>query len=331
MDTQPATVTVKAPIPLVSDRYELLARIASLYFEDGLSQAEIATQTGYSRSMISRLLTEAREQHIVEIRINHPLARNRELEQSLEQMLKLKGVQVLTRGALNYSTMMRRIGTLGARLTEDLLHDHSVVGVSWGTAVWEVVNAARGGAWTDVQIVQMIGSLGTPNPDIDGPELARRLARIFGGRYSMLPTPFFVDARQTRDALLGDLKIKRILAQYKKIELALVGVGTIDSERSSILRAGYVNEEELEDLRALGAVGDVCGIHVNLAGDCDFPIVDDRRLGINVEELRAIPIKLGIAGGQYKAKAIVGAARAGLINWLVTDEVAALGALQLAA
>lgn len=42
-------------------------------------------------------------------------------------------------------------------------------------------------------------------------------------------------------------------------------------------------------------------------------------------------MKLGVAGGQYKAKAIVGAARAGLINWLVTDEVAALGALQLAA
>ncbi len=324
-------MAAKTPLSNVSDRYELLARIASLYFEDGLSQAEIAAQTGYSRSMISRFLTEARDQHIVEIRINHPLARNRELEQSLEQLLKLRGVQVLTRGALNYSTMMRRIGTLGARLTEDLLHDHTVIGVSWGTAVWEVVNAARGGGWTDVQIVQMIGSLGTTNPDIDGPELARRLARIFGGRYSMLPTPFFVDARQTRDALLGDPRIKRILAQYARIELALVGVGTIDPERSSILRAGYVTEQDLDELRALGAVGDVCGIHFDLGGACDFPVVDERRLGISVDELRAIPVKLGVAGGQYKAKAIVGAARAGLINWLVTDEVAALGALQLAA
>lgn len=131
-----------------SDRYELLARIASLYFEDGLSQAEIATQTGYSRSMISRLLTEARQQQIVEIRINHPLSRNRELEQSLEQLLNLTGVRVLTRGSLNYSTMLRRIGTLGARLMEELLRDHTVVGVSWGTAVWEVVNAARGGRGT---------------------------------------------------------------------------------------------------------------------------------------------------------------------------------------
>lgn len=331
MDTQSSTIASRVPIPPFSDRYELLARIASLYFEDGLSQAEIATQTGYSRSMISRLLTEARQQQIVEIRINHPLSRNRELEQSLEQLLNLTGVRVLTRGSLNYSTMLRRIGTLGARLVEELLRDHTVVGVSWGTAVWEVVNAARGGAWNDVQVVQMIGSLGTPDPDIDGPELARRLARIFGGRYMTLPTPFFVDGRQTRDALLSDLKIKRILAQFDKIQLALVGVGTVDAERSSILRAGYVGERELETLRDIGVVGDVCGIHVSLDGNCAFPILDDRRVGINAEELRAIPVKLAVAGGQFKAKAIVGAARAGLINWLVTDEVAALGALQLAA
>lgn len=331
MDIQSTTIVPKVSIPLASDRFELLARIASLYFEDGLSQAEIAAQTGYSRSMISRLLTEAREQRIVEIRINHPLARNRELEQSLEQLLKLHTVRVLTRGSLNYSTMLRRVGTLAARLTEEVLRDHAVIGVSWGTAVWEAVNAARGGAWSDVQVVQMIGSLGTPDPDIDGPELARRLARILGGRYSTLPAPMFVDGRQTRDALLGDLKLKRIMTQFDKIELALVGVGTIDPERSSILRAGYVGERELDELRRLGVVGDVCGIQVDLNGACDCPTFDDRRVGIGADELRAIPIKMGIAGGQYKAKAIVGAARAGLINWLVTDEVAALGALQLAA
>lgn len=331
MDAQSATIAAKVTMPIASDRYELLARIASLYFEDGLSQAEIATQTGYSRSMISRLLTEAREQRIVEIRINHPLARNRELEQSLEQLLKLRSVRVLTRGSLNYSTMLRRVGTLAARVTEELVRDRTVVGVSWGTAVWEAVNAVRGSALSDVQVAQLIGSLGTPDPDIDGPELARRLARILGGRYTTLPAPLFVDGRQTRDALISDLKIKRVMAQFQKIDLALVGVGTIDSERSSILRAGYVGEQDLDYLRRLGVVGDVCGIQVDLDGRCVFPAFDDRRIGISVEDLKAIPIKLGIAGGQYKAKAIVGAARAGLINWLVTDEVAALGALQLAA
>ncbi len=316
--------------PIDGDRYELLARIASLYFEDDLSQAEIAAQTGYSRSMISRLLTEAREQRIVEIRINHPLARHRELEQALQETLGLQGVRVLTRGTLNYGTMLRRVGTLAARMVEELLRDHMIIGVSWGSAVWETVNALRSGVHGNVQVIQTIGSLGTPDPEIDGPELARRLARIFGGRYSTLPVPLVVSNEQTRDALVADPKIQRVIDSFKQIELALMGVGTVEPERSSLLRAGYASEAELDDMRQAGAVGDVCALHFDLDGQLlDVP-THRRRIGISPEQLTRIPMKVGIAGGQFKSAPIVGAARARFINMLVTDEVAALGALQAA-
>lgn len=314
---------------LDGERLELLARIASLYYEDRLTQEDIAAQTGYSRSMVSRLLTEARDQNVVEVKVNHPLSRRRELEQALQSMLGLKTVRVLERGTLSYTQMLRRLGAMAARWVEELVHDSLTIGVSWGSAIGEMVAALRQGSYSNLQIVTMLGSLSTPDPEIDGPEQARRLARTLGGRYSTLPTPLLVDSEITRNALMNDPKVQRITSQFRDIELALVGVGTVEAERASLLRAGYLTEPQLDELHQSGAVGDVCAVHFDLQGrPIDTPLTR-RIVGIGPDQLKLIPMKLGIAGGQYKAEAIVGASRAGFINMLATDEVAATKALEV--
>ena len=64
-------------------RFELLAKVASLYYEEGLNQDEIAADLGYSRSYVSRMLTEARREGIVEIHVRHRLERVPVLERNL--------------------------------------------------------------------------------------------------------------------------------------------------------------------------------------------------------------------------------------------------------
>ncbi len=307
-----------------TQRIELLARIAEMYFEQNLTQSQIAQKVGYSRSMVSRMISEAREQNIVEIRIHYPLQRVRELEAYLQEVLRLNEVRVLQRGALTHSEMLRRLGALAASLLEEHLHEHLIIGTSWGTAVYETVNAVRTHTLEGLRVVQMIGSLGTPNPDIDGPELARRLARILGGQYATLPLPLIVDSESTRLALLNAPHIQRVLHQFKQIDLAIVGVGTVDFEYASLLRAGYLDYGQLEALREAGAVGDVCAIHIDLQGRLIDTPLTRCIVGVDAETLRAIPTRIGVAGGQSKALPILAASRAGFINHLVTDEIAAL-------
>ncbi len=307
-----------------TQRIELLARIAEMYYEQNLTQSQIAQKVGYSRSMISRMISEARENNIVEIRINYPLQRIRELEAYLQQVLDLKEARVLQRGALTHSEMLRRLGALAALLLEEHLHEHLTIGTSWGTAVYETVNAVRTQTFEGLRVIQMIGSLGTPNPDIDGPELARRLARILGGQYATLPLPLIVDSESTRLALLNAPHIQRVLHQFRQIDLALVGVGTVDFEYASLMRAGYLDYRQLESLREAGAVGDVCAIHIDLDGRLVDTPLTRCIVGVDAETLRAIPIRIGVAGGQSKALPILAASRAGFINYLVTDEIAAL-------
>ena len=67
----------------------LLADVAEMYYLEGKIQSEIAETVGVTRSMISRMLTEARENGIVEIRIHRPLQSEPELANALKERFGL--------------------------------------------------------------------------------------------------------------------------------------------------------------------------------------------------------------------------------------------------
>lgn len=313
------------------ERQKLLAGVASMYYEQGMTQEEIARELKYSRSGISRLLAEAHAARIVEIRIRWPLIRSRSSEQALLRRFgNLREVHVLTCTTLTYVQMLRQLGEHAARLVEQWVEDGSVLGVSWGTGVYEVASALHPErAYPNLTVVQMIGALGTADPQIDGPELARRVAQAYGGRYQILPAPLIVETETMRNALLADRRIRQVLDLAQQARLAIVGVGSTDPEVSSMVRAGYLTAEEISRVAADGAVGDVCGIHFDIYGNLlDLPI-GRRIVGIQPDALRRIPMVLGIAAGPSKAPAILGALRARLINALVTDEATARQVLTL--
>lgn len=332
------------------EQLELLARVAEMYYVQAMNQSQIASKTGYSRSMISRLLTQAVKQKIVEFHIYHPLARCTNLERDLQRHFGLKDVRVLSRGTLDYQQMLSKLGKLAARLMDEMLcvpsssgnglnglnglntiggTHGSTLGVSWGTAVAATINSLKPKPCTSMNVVQIIGSYGTPDPEVDGHELARKLARVLGGKYAILPAPLVVASEIMRNALLNDQRVKQILASTRTMSMALIGIGNMDDRMDSMVRAGYINKSNLRELSSQGAVGNVCAIYFDANGHpLDVPL-SRRIVGIDARSLQAVPYKLGVAGGQEKAQAILGALRGKFVNTLVTDEAAAVEILRL--
>ncbi len=76
------------------DRLQL-ADVARQYYLEDLTQEQIARGIGVSRSHVSRMLKEARERGIVEIRIHHPLRTSPDLAQKLLDALPLSDTLVL--------------------------------------------------------------------------------------------------------------------------------------------------------------------------------------------------------------------------------------------
>jgi deoxyribonucleoside regulator len=307
---------------------EFLARVASLYYEEGMTQQRISEELGYSRSAISRFLTAARSAGVVEIRVHHPLQRDLELESSLRENFVLETVRVLKGYNWEYARMLPRLGALGARLVEERVRDGMLLGVSWGTAVYEVVNALRPPYLPNLTVVQMIGALGTPDPQIDGGELARSYARAFGGRYRLFPAPALVESPQVQAAIMQERPIRDTLDLARKVDIAVLGIGTTDPAMSSFVRAEYLTPKEVREVAEAGAVGDVCATHFDIHGTILDIYITARVVGVSDADLRKIPFRLGVAGGAIKAPAILGALRSGLLSALVTDDLAARKVLE---
>jgi DNA-binding transcriptional regulator LsrR (DeoR family) len=313
------------------ERRHLLAEIATLYYEEELSQAEIADRLGLSRSNVSRLLAEARQEGVVEITIHYPWRGMPDLEKLLIERFQLKDARILQTGHYGYSQVVQGLGVLAARYLETRLRDHMVLGISWSTGVYQVVNALRAARRLGVTVVQLTGAVGSVAPILDGPDLARWLAQTLGGQYRYLHAPLIVESAEMRQALEQERAIRETLDLARRADIALVGIGSIQPALSTLLQAGIVDERGLETVAALGAVGDICTYHYNIQG-CLVPLELHRRImAIDLPSLARVPLVIGVAGGREKAEAILGALRGSYINCLVTDEVAANEVLRLAA
>jgi deoxyribonucleoside regulator len=313
----------------VSDRLDLLARAASLYYEDELSQDEIARRIGMSRSTVSRLLQEARETGVVEIVVHFPWKTEPQLEAALAHRFGLHRVLVLSGRGQPYDQVVRGMGVLAARYLEAVMETGQVLSISWGQAVHSTVQALRPERTLPITVIQMVGAVGEGDPEIDGPEVARLLARACGGEYRHLHVPLIVADVHAHEVLIHEPRIRETLALARRADLALVGIGAPLPEYNSLLRAGYLNRADLEELRRRGAIGDVCARYYDDWGrELDVEL-NRRVVGIDLGSLQNIGQVIGVAGGIAKAEAILGALRAAYVDVLVTDETAATRVLAL--
>ena len=312
-------------------RADLLAQVATWYYEEGLDQEAIGQRINRSRSMVSRLLEEARQAGLVEVRVKYPLKTDAECESRLREAFGLRDAIVLAQTPGDHQTLLRRLGDLGARYVQGQLHDNMLLGVGWGSCVHAVVRGMPFSPVAGGRVVQMIGAVGHGDPMVDGAELARWLAQKLNADYHYVSAPLLVESGAVAEALLRERSIAEALALAARVELAIIGIGTVDSELSSLLRASYVSEQELCELQQLGAVGDVMARQLDARGQLlDVPF-NHRVIGLqDIARLRDIPTVVGVAGGVAKAAAILAALRGRYVNVLVTDRNTASQVLVMA-
>jgi DNA-binding transcriptional regulator LsrR (DeoR family) len=316
-------------IQLDEERWDLLARVAQLYYKRNLTQAEIARQLNMSRPQVSRLLTESRESGVVEININYPKHTLSSLKQDLLDCFNLKHVSILSSSDLGYTQLQEQLGVLAARQLEDQLDDGMILGISWNTGVYQVVRALQDAHKKQVTVVQLTGAVGTINPLIDGPDLTRWLAQTLGAQYKYLHAPMLVESSATRAVLMQDRSVREPLVLFENMAIALIGIGSLLPALSSLLRAGHITETELRDIVRQGGVGELCGYHYDLRGNVLPLELHQRIIGVDLQTLANTPYVIGVAGGIHKASSIFGALRLGVIDCLVTDEIAARAVLKM--
>lgn len=309
--------------------HELLAQVATLYYEQEMTQNAIAAQLGLSRVKIYRLLKQAKEEQVVQISISWPLRRDAELEQQLQQTFELKEALVLKSSAQNGASTLQRLGQMSARYLERTLVDGSTMAVCLGRTSYETIHAISPGFQAQVRVAQAVGSMPFAMQQLDSATLARELAHKLGGEVLYLTSPLMGDTIEAGRVIRNQRDIKHTLEVAESADVALTGIGNLDPAISGFSQAGFINADELTALTADGAIGDMAGQIYTLAGTLHPCEYNQRVIGITLETLKQIPITIAVATGQEKAPAILGGLRTGAINVLCTDDKAASAVLKL--
>lgn len=316
------------PDELSWDEHELLARAAQRWYVDGRTQVEIAAEFGFSRPKVQRLLERARASGVVEIHIEPPAGLDLDLERLLRETFSLTDAIVSPRRA-DAESQRAGVARSAARFLERRLHDESVVAVSHGREIGEVPRFFRPRSPIDCVFASAMGG----SPRVDAPtnpnEICRALADRCGGRAESLYAPAYVESLEIRDRLMEQEAVAHAFQAATAADVALVGIGGTDDD-CTMVRSGSLSLDEIAELRAQGAVGDVLGNYIDAEGTVILAPHDSRLIGLSIDDLRRIGSVIAVASGPEKPRAILGALRAGFVDVLIVDEANAREVVDLA-
>ena len=310
---------------------ELLLRVAWFYYKDELTQDEIARRLSMSRASVGRLLDRARKVGLVSINLNTDYLDAFELSGELRDAFGLAEALVVPdhdKEPLDHHALNARVGLGGAQFMSTHLRPGASLGVGWGETVSRVIAATSFGAVGPVHMVTLTGGVEGYLQTIlsSKGEITGESADLTSA--TVIPSPIMASTAALAAALRAEPTIQQVLKQACDVEHALVGVGTPTAD-ATIVHMGYLNAEDSRGLRERGVVGDILGQFFDASGRVvDLPI-HDRRIGIDLADLRRIPKVVGVAGGAHKAEAILGALHGGFLDVLVTNELAAIRMLEL--
>lgn len=294
---------------------DMIVEIARLRYEQRLPQTEIARLLEISEATVSRALKSALDLGYIEFQVTPKAFRDSAAEQRLKAHLGLRlAVVVESKAGAHADTLGKAV----ARVIEDTLKSGDVLGVSDGATAAAIAAATRRSPARDLNVVALVGGVGAPEHYTHSSEVCRRFAAGLGGQAWQLPVPAIVDDAGAARLLRDTGTVRGVFSMMDRLAMAVVGVGAI-SANATVFREGFIAPGKLEEIRAHGAVGTICGRFFGKDGRPVGTEFDDRTLSISLERLARVPLAIAAALSPLKAEAIRAAVSGGLVNAVATD------------
>jgi dihydroxyacetone kinase-like protein len=296
-----------------------------LYYQESLTQGEIAEELGASRPTVNAYLADARARGIVNISISNDHMRSITLARALEDQFGLESCLIVpSQGGAR--TLIEKVGHAAAGLLPQMVHSGDTVAITWGRTMLAMAQAARLNGLRDVTVVQATG--GTTAKIPYSPEsCATRLADNIGARRVPISAPAIVSSAQTRDMLVQEAVIAEQLQYLSRLDRVVFGVSSL-RPNSTIHSSGFFDNALQQHDFYVAAVGSLAGQFIDAQGAPVTGPLSDRFIGLGLEDLRRVPTRMLVAGGVDKVQPILAALRGGYVTTLVIDSDTADGILR---
>ncbi|VAW20516.1 Putative transcriptional regulator of sorbose uptake and utilization genes [hydrothermal vent metagenome] len=301
-----------------SSNYGILSEIARRYYIEGETQDTIASVLNLSRMKVNRMLREAQEAGLVEIRVQFHSSQTRKIE---HEICKTFGLKHLLVAPQSHSAERQRLNVamLVNHYLESNLREGQVVTVGMGRNVAATAMIQAGRTFENITFVSGSGGASEAGTESNADHICRNLAARFGGKAASLYAPAFVADPYLRESLMQNETVRRTLNLAKSADYALIGIGDLGTD-SHMARMGWFSPQEMAQARKSGVVGDIMGYDFfDIDGDPCNAELGGRVIGLSREDLSRIGTTIAIASEASKTTAIIGALRTGAIDVLATS------------
>lgn len=295
---------------------DLIVRGAWLYYGDGLTQAEVAERLFVSRQTVGRLLETARQHGIVRMEFDTHYLGALKLATRLRIQLAIQDAVVVP-GARDgdVETVNERIATALAAYVRRFLKPGTTMAVGWGDTVLRSLKALSPESLDGVTLVTATGGVRAIQESLAS---NRELAQMH-----VVPAPLMVSSKRTAEIITAESAVREALELAASASVAITGIGSADPATSSSVRSGILTVDDVAACAKAGAVGDMLGEWFDIEGRSVAKELSERRVGLGLDQIRAMPNVIVAAGGVHKVDAIRGAAAGRLGKVLITDELTA--------
>lgn len=242
-----------------------------------------------------------------------------EVEKKIQSSLNLKKVIIVPGDVEENPLVLKDLGKACANYVKDVLRDNSIIALTGGSTLKEVVEAfPRVTNLSQIQVVPARGGMGK-KVETQANTLAATLAKKLNGTYKML----HISENLSLDiigTLLKEEAVKVVIDTIHKADVLIYGIGNA----VQMARKRGVPQQEIDNLINNGAVGEAFGCYFNK----DSKIISETTaIGIKINEARKIKTHIAVAGGKNKVESIIATEYNDNDGVLVTDEAAAKGIL----
>lgn len=306
-----------------------IIKVVEMHYKQGMSQQEIGKKLNVSRTTISRTLAQAKREGYVQIKINYPEGSAINLEEQLEKKFQLK--EAVIASAQDDKERKEEIAFYASDYLLRTLKNHMTVALTRGVTLQTMVEYLG----KDVRLkflktddVNVVPLMAATNISISAEKsyrmaysnyLIEEVARIINGNSYQMLAPQYVTSPEAKEVFLKEESIKEVFDLAKKADIAVAGIGTLD-HNSALINAELIPMKEFERLQKKGGTGEILSHVVDKDGNLIEDEFEQHLISLDLEDLKKIPIRVGVAYGMDKKDAILGVLRGGYINVLITDE-----------
>jgi len=306
-----------------ADTELLMVRTAELYYDENKTQDEIGALLGVTRWKVGRLLTQARERGIVRIEIIHPRARRLGVERELRERFGLHDAIVVPAS----EDIASRVAQAAADYLTALRPVPRTLGISWGRTLDSVADHLNHGWAAGVTVVQINGGVSLNRRPGTASTTAAEIAQKGNGQSILLPSPAILERLETARAISTDRTVAAVLDRATTANAYLYSAGVADSS-SVLVDSGYLSTNDVAELVRKGAVGDVVGRYIDANGNPVDPGLDERTVGLGLDQLREAETAIFVVAGDTKHDISRAVVTSKLCSIIVTDEATAAALLE---